>query len=483
MSPPDTHPTDPVGVGATSDATRSAPRLFLVSNRLASPGSTQTGGLAHALAHALAQRGGDWLGWSGGIGEGDAEREQVGTSTFHTLPLTLGEHRDYYLGYANRSLWPLLHSQLELFEFERAWRDAYLATNQRFADAVAARLHASPSGGTLVWIHDYHFLCLAPRLRARGIGAPLGFFLHTPFPAPDIVRTLPFHDEVFCGLLACDLIGVQTHRDAAHLRDYLGSIAGARRVPAVRVFPVGIDAGQVARDAARASVQGARARLEASLHGRALVIGVDRLDYSKGLPKRFTAYGRMLESEPDLRRQVSFLQIAPVSRGEVAHYRQLKQRLDGIAGAINARFGDADWVPLRYVARAHPHATLAAYFRSARVGLVTPLRDGMNLVAREFVAAQDGADPGVLVLSEFAGAAEALTDALCVNPYDTDGVAAAVARGLRMARDERIARWQALHRQVARQSVAAWSDGFLAALARRGSASPPRAPCDQEVFA
>ena len=450
-------PSLPKQIASGTHRTRS---LVVVSNRLAWPGSTQTGGLATGLRQALDESGGVWLGWSGRISEGGASSVDAKGVLYRGVDLTEAEHRDYYLGFANRTLWPLLHSRLDLMEYERSTHDAYLRANQRFADELLPLLRDD----SVIWIHDYHLFPLAALLRERGVRQPIGFFLHTPFPATDLVRALPGHRELFAGLGGHDVVGVQTRRDAEHLGNYLCSHHRRGPMPRVQAFPSGIDAAAVAADAERATSIAARRRLRDSLAGRKLVIGVDRLDYSKGLPERFKAYGRMLDRHEDLRRQVSFLQIAPVSRGEVAEYRALKSRLDGIAGEINGRHGDADWVPLRYVVRSHPHATVSGYLREAAVGLVTPLRDGMNLVAKEYVAAQRAEDPGVLVLSEFAGAAEDMHAALTVNPFDTCAVADTLALALRMPLKERRRRWEALMGGLVDRPLSSWRRDFLEAL-------------------
>jgi trehalose 6-phosphate synthase len=446
---------------APSRARAARPPLVVVSNRLALPGSTQTGGLATGLRRALDENGGVWVGWSGKVSSGGTASVHAKGVSYRSVDLTEAEHRDFYLGFANRALWPVLHSRLDMMEYERAGYDAYRQVNARFADEVVPLL----ADDSLLWIHDFHLFPLAGLLRERGVRQRIGFFLHTPFPAPDIARALPGHREVFAGLGKNDLIGVQTPRDAEHLREYLRRHDRDADPARVRVFPIGIDPAEVAADAERPSSLVARRRLRESLAGRRLVIGVDRLDYSKGLPERFKAYGRMLDRHTDLRRNVSYLQIAPVSRGEVAEYRALKARLDGIAGEINGRHGDADWVPLRYVVRSHPHATVSAYLREAGVGLVTPLRDGMNLVAKEYVAAQRAEDPGVLVLSEFAGAAEQMHGgALLVNPFDTCAVADTLALALRMSLRERRARWESLMGDLLDHSLSDWRREFLECL-------------------
>jgi trehalose 6-phosphate synthase len=440
--------------------------LLVVSNRLSLPGEVQIGGLAGALDGALGQSGGTWIGWSGDIGDGAWQRRH-GAVDYDAIDLDQATYDGYYLGFANRSLWPLLHSRLDLLEYGWSDRDAYFAANARFADRVMATLQPD----SRVWVHDYHLFPLAAMLRARGVRQRLGFFLHTPFPAPDIARSLPGHEKIFGALRHFDVIGVQTRRDATHLRDYLAQLPGEDVSDRVRAFPIGVDPEVVAAEADATIDAPACRRLRESLVGRRLVISVDRLDYSKGLASRFAAYGEMFERHPELHRTVSFLQLAPLSRAEVPEYRRLKKRLDGIAGEINSRHGAVDWMPLRYVARSHPHDVISGFFREAAVGLVTPLRDGMNLVAKEYVAAQRADDPGVLVLSEFAGAAEQMTAALLVNPFDPCAMADTLARALQMPLDERRERWQDLHRGLVAQSLTHWRRAFLAALAGDDAAS------------
>jgi trehalose 6-phosphate synthase len=445
--------------------------LLVVSNRLSLPDEVQIGGLAGALGGALGSAGGTWIGWSGEIGNGGFQR-RIGRVDYDAIDFDKAIYDGYYVGFSNRALWPLLHSRLDLMEFVGTQRDAYLAANTRFADRVVAALRPD----SRIWIHDYHLFPLAGLLRALGVTQRIGFFLHTPFPAPDIARTLPRHDEIFGALRHCDVIGVQTQRDATHLRDYLHALPGEDASSKVRAFPIGIDPAVVAAEAVAQRDAPSVRRLRESMTGRKLVISVDRLDYSKGLPARFTAYGKMFDRHPDLHRRVSFVQLAPISRAEVPEYRSLKKRLDAIAGDINARHGAVDWMPLRYVARSHPHAVISAFFREAAVGLVTPLRDGMNLVAKEYVAAQDPADPGVLVLSEFAGAAEQMDAALLVNPFDGCAMADALARALAMPLGERRERWEALKAGVEKDNLDVWRNTFLAALAGDTTEPAPPAP-------
>ena len=391
------------------------------------------------------------------------------------------DYDDYYSDFANRTLWPLFHFRPSLVDFKRGAYEGYLRVNALFADRLASRLRPDD----VVWVHDYHLIPLGSLLRDRGVRARCGFFLHTPLPPQELLTILPVHRELFGMTAAYDLVGFHTRRYVQCFHDYardeLGaeinergvySLQGGRRSFRVGVFPIGIDTARVAADARHATAHTAVRRLRLSLEHRALLIGVDRLDYSKGLPERFRAFSRFLDEHPDWHRRVTLLQIAPSSRGEVREYRQLRRELEGIAGAINGRYAEPDWVPLRYVNKAYQQATLAGFYRLARVGLVTPFRDGMNLVAKEYVAAQDPNDPGVLLLSRFAGAAEELDAALLVNPFDGEGMALALHAALLMPLAERKARWRTMMDVLERQDLTAWRRSFLDALTGQFETSP-----------
>ncbi len=451
-------------------------RLVVVSNRVAVPGEDRAGGLAVGLEAALRTHGGLWFGWSGKTVREDSGRlheQSEGDVRYVTMDLDRRDHDDYYNGFANRTLWPLLHSRLDLVDYARETREGYRRVNALFADRLAPLLRRDDT----VWIHDYHLIPLAALLRERGIDCRIGFFLHVPMPSADLVSALPEHARLFGSLYAYDLLGFQTSRDADRFRTYArifgrATIDGDGTVVlpdggrvAVTSIPIGIDATRIASQSAAAVNKPAVRALRESLSGRLLAIGVDRLDYSKGLPERFRAFGRYIERHPSERGRLTFLQIAPVSRGDVAEYRHLRDQLEGIAGHINGTHAEPDWTPLRYVNRNFAHATLTGFYRAAKVALVTPLRDGMNLVAKEYVAAQDPEDPGVLVLSMLAGAAAELDAALLVNPYDLDGVADAIARASTMSREERRERWQSMMRPIAGSDIHAWCRQFLDRLA------------------
>ena len=437
-------------------------RLVIVSNRVPPPRERGqlAGGLAVALRDAIAGRDTLWFGWSGTVRDSATPIHQAraGRLRFATIDLGSAAHRGYYTGFANGTLWPLLHWRLGLAEFRRADYVAYRAVNQEFADGVARLLQS----GDTVWAHDYHLFPFGAALRARGWAGRLGFFLHVPFPPAPLFRMLPEADALLRDLDAYDVIGVQTPEDAAYLNEAMASLG---LVPRAQAFPISIDPEDFAATAKRAARGDDVERMRASMADRALILGVDRLDYTKGLPGRFRAFDQLLRRFPDHRGRVTFLQVAPVSRGDVAQYRALRRELDELAGRINGEHAEFDWMPLRYITRAIARPTLAGFHRLARVGLVTPLRDGMNLVAKEFVAAQDEADPGVLVLSRFAGAAAELEcGALLVNPHDPDAIAEALDAALLMDLPERQARWRAMHDAVWRNTAADWSRAFLARL-------------------
>lgn len=450
-------------------------RLVVVSNRVALPDESRAGGLAVALHAALAETGGLWFGWSGKIdpdASGEIHEQHAGNIRYVTVDLSRQDHADYYNGFANRTLWPLLHFRMDLVDYSRETYAGYRRVNELFAEKLAPLLREHDT----VWVHDYHLIPLAQLLRDRGVRCKLGFFLHVPMPSSDLLAALPDHSRLFEGLSAYDLVGFQTDRDLERFQDYVrlfgrGRVIDHGVLETVRgrrlragAFPISIDTAAIAQQAADAVGKASVKRLAVSLSGRALAIGVDRLDYSKGLPERFRAFARYLDRHPAQRGKLTYLEIAPVSRGEVFEYQALRNELEQLAGHINGSHAEPDWTPMRYVNRNYPHATLTGFYRLARVGLVTPLRDGMNLVAKEFVAAQDGADPGVLLLSPFAGAARELDGASLVNPYDLDGVADAIAEAVVMPLGERQARWQSMMTQLRSHDITAWRRNFLEAL-------------------
>jgi trehalose 6-phosphate synthase len=451
-------------------------RLIVVSNRVALPREVRAGGLASALHAALAEHGGIWFGWSGNVTDDAGARrirsESAGAIEYEVADMTREEYERYYLGFANRTLWPLLHYRPSLLDYRREDFAVYRRVNRELALRVARRLR----DGDLVWVHDYHLIPLGHELRALGVGARLGFYLHIPLPPRALLAMLPHHEHLFPLLADYDLVGVQTRTDLDGLIGYFTDERAAERgadgllvPPGGRPFraaalPISIDTMLVAEQARRSANSAATQRLVRSLDGRRLVIGVDRLDYSKGLPQRFEGFARFLALHEAWRSRVSFLQIATPTREEVPEYRELRSRLERLAGSTNGRYAEPDWVPIRYVGRSFSQATLAGFYRSADVGLVTPLRDGMNLVAKEYVAAQPPDDPGVLILSSFAGAADELAQAITINPVDIDDIAECIEVALTMPLGERRARWQAMFDHLREHDIAAWRGRFIAAL-------------------
>ena len=453
-------------------------RLIIISNRVQPLGAGATanqGGLAVALLAALRANGGTWFGWSGEtVPEftGVIEERREGEATTATIDLEPQDVDEYYNGYANRTLWPLFHYRLDLAEFEKDFAGGYARVNQRFADTVAPRIEPDD----LVWVHDYHLIPLGQELRARGCKNRIGFFLHIPWPPTPLMLSLPSHRTLVEAMLAYDVVGFQSvdwlKSFRAYLTEQLGAIEGPegtftvgdRTVTAI-VAPIGISTADFERDATGPTAIETRDRLWMSATGRAIIVGVDRLDYSKGLEDRFAGYERFLANDADRRGLVTLLQIAPPSREQVDTYRTIRANLDALSGRINGEFADMDWVPIRYVNKGYPRDVLAGIYRAARIALVTPLRDGMNLVAKEYVAAQDPADPGVLILSEFAGAARQMPDALLVNPQSPDAIAEAITTALVMPREERINRWERLIEGVRREDIDWWCALFLEKLA------------------
>ncbi len=455
-------------------------RLVVISNRVPPPGGSgaEAGGLAVALKAVLGQRGGLWLGWSGQTAEDEDSPERFkihfreeGNILFALADLTQRDLDEYYNGFANRALWPLLHYRLDLADFDRQDLSGYMRVNAFFAKVLAERLEPTDT----IWVQDYHLIPLAAELRARGIKNRIGFFLHIPWPPPDVWYAMPAHFRLLEAFTAYDLIGFQTEWDAENFalclkREKLaketapGRFEAGSRAFSLGAFPIGIETREFAEEARKARGNALVKRMVASLEDRHLVIGVDRLDYSKGIDHRMLAYERFLQNNPAYHNKVTYLQITPKSRSDVPEYATMQAEVAGTAGRINGAFGHLDWTPIRYINRTIKRATLAGLYRMSDVGLVTPLRDGMNLVAKEFVAAQDGDDPGVLVLSRFAGAAAELSSALIVNPYDLDSTGNAIARALSMPREDRVARWRDMFDGLMKNDVSAWAGNFLGAL-------------------
>jgi len=449
-------------------------RIFIISNRVAIPGgSNNPGGLEVVLKATLRKHPCVWLGWSGEVNE--TPRTQTVTqrsNSYIVTDLTPEDFDEYYNGFANRVLWPIFHYRLDLAEFSRRDLSGYLRVNEHFADELAKVLEPDD----VVWVHDYHLIPLAKALRARGFGNRIGFFLHIPLPPPEILTAMPNHERLIPLLGEYDLVGFQTDGDAANFARYLAKELGAPshmslrlgsgdRAMRIGTFPVGIETHPFTRLARRAAKTPFARQVVDSLPGT-LIIGVDRLDYSKGITLKLEAYERFLAANPQWHGKITYLQITPKSRSQIKEYSEMESAVGSAAGRINGAYSEANWTPVRYVNRAYSRTTLAGLYAAADVGLVTPMRDGMNLVAKEFVAAQDPENPGVLILSRFAGAADEFRDALLVNPYDPDAVAAAIARAAAMPLSERKARHAELYAALLRNDISNWGEKFLKALER-----------------
>jgi len=459
------------------------PRLLIVANRLPitvgiTDGKVEvqrsTGGLATGLMRPHENSDGLWIGWSGAPADLNAEQQatldrELAAMRLVGVPLSGDLVSRFYEGYSNGVLWPLFHYLLDQMPLQVNHWEGYVEANEAFAEAVAA--HYRP--GDMIWVHDYQLFLLPGLLRERLPGARIGFFLHVPFPSEELFRTLPSRDRLLRGMLGADLVGFHTPAYLRHfatsLTDILGLVVEIDRVQLpgrevrLGVFPMGVDAAAFAAMAADPAIDGEVHAIRGDGSVRILV-GVDRLDYTKGIPRRLLAYERMLETHPDLREKVRLVQVAVPSRTNVGAYQDFRALVDGLVGRINGAYGTPRWVPVHYIFRGLPESDLVALYRAADVMLVTPLRDGMNLVAKEFVASRTDGD-GVLVLSEFAGAAWELPEALQVNPYDVEGAAEQYYRALTMSREERRARLAPLRTRVHTFDVHRWVASFIECLA------------------
>ena len=465
-------------------------RLVVVSNRIADPRKPAAGGLAVAVRDSMQATGGVWFGWSGRLSGdddggarrgGDVQIQAAGGIQLATIDLDANDYDAYYLGYSNNVLWPVFHYRLDLAQFDRRFADGYRRVNRLFARKLRPLLEP----GDIVWVHDYQLIPLAAELRAMGWPHPVGFFLHIPMPPSPIMTAIPQHEWLMRSLFAYDLVGFQTEADLLHFEHYVVSEAGAVRLPGGRLqafgrtlsagaFPIGIDVDEFAALAGNRDGIDMFEHMRDEYSRRQLLVGVDRLDYTKGLPQRMQAFRQLLEDYPENRNRATLIQIAAPSREGLGAYDDLRREMDSLCGAINGEYGELEWMPIRYIHRTIARTRLPGLYRASRVALVTPLRDGMNLVAKEFLAAQDERDPGVLVLSRFAGAAEQLKEALLVNPYDTQGTAQAIQRALTMPLDERRQRHAALLATLRRYDVRWWRTRFLDALAEATQASAQR---------
>jgi trehalose 6-phosphate synthase/phosphatase len=458
-------------------------RLILVSNRLPIAARTERGelvvtnspgGLASGLSGLHETGDGVWVGWPGETwrlapNQREALRQRLIDMRCIPVELTAGEVQRYYDSFSNGVLWPLLHYELDRLPMHpRGW-DAYRRVNERFADAVVDTYRP----GDVIWVHDYQLMLVPALVRRRMPGAAIGFFCHVPFPSSELFRVLPWRRELLEGVLGSTLVGFHTASFAGHFISSASKILGCEtRNGRVRIdgrqvrvadFPMGIDAAAYEELAKDEAVIGEMARLRRASGEAQLIVSVDRLDYTKGIPRRLLSFERLLERYPSLRGHVRLIQVAAPSREAVSQYREYRRSVDELVGRINGRFATLGHDPIQYISRSLPRERLVALFRAASVALVTPLRDGMNLVSKEFVASRIDED-GVLILSEFAGAAAELSGALLVNPYDLDGVASALRHGLVMPAAERGDRMRGLRARVIEHDVHRWSREFVSAL-------------------
>jgi trehalose 6-phosphate synthase len=451
--------------------------LVVVSNRVARAKANEpmTGGLAAALLPVVEKSGAIWVGSSGRVRDGlyrepFTEIESLGTGSLATLDLPAAHYGGYYEGFANSALWPALHSRPDLIRVSQEDYQSYREVNAFMARA----LMRFERPDTTFWVQDYHFLALGAELRDLRIQQPIGFFLHTPWPAHNIIIGVPNHRELIEAMLAYDLIGFQTDDDCDNFSNYLvselgltitnGMVQSPFGLTRLAAFPIGIDVEGFAAQASRAVSHPEVSRLRKSLHDERLAIGVDRLDYSKGLVNRINAFDCLFEMRPELKRTISLLQIATPSRGAIEAYGNLQNELAKLVSDLNGRHGEVDWTPIRYLNKGFSQTILAGFYRAAQVGVVTPLHDGMNLVAKEYVAAQNPADPGVLVLSKFAGAANELTTALIVNPHDVESMARTIGMAFSMPAPERRLRWEAMMTKLRTGNIQQWFESFVATL-------------------
>jgi trehalose 6-phosphate synthase/phosphatase len=475
-------------------------RVILVSNRL--PVSIRvergelsiapsSGGLATGLRGYHDRGESVWIGWPGETWHLNPStltqlRERLKRDRLLPIELSEAEVSSYYDGFSNSVLWPLLHYQLDRLPTRAEGWETYRRVNQRFADAAITAYRP----GDVIWVHDYQLFLVPAMIRARLPDAPLGFFLHVPFPSAEVFRLLPWRRQLLEGMLGASLIGFHTVSYVLHLLTSAANVLGcetrqnriiyAGRTIRTATFPMGIDNDAFERLAESPEVVAESRKLKEAAGNVALIVSVDRLDYTKGISRRLLTFERLLERYPRRRGRVRLVQVAAPSRASVGEYREIQRTVDELVGRINGRFASPGYDPIHYISQTLTTDHLAAFYRAARVAMITPLRDGMNLVAKEFVASRTDGD-GVLVLSEFAGAAAELTDALLVNPYDVDSVAAAVHEALDMPEAERRARMAALRSRVRAHGVGSWADEFISALrtaAKRESMPRSRPPAD-----
>lgn len=487
--------------------TPSEKRLIIVSNRLpvslAREGkrwsvTSSSGGLVAAMGPVLQNRGGLWIGWPG-VTRLTGAREILSRATrgigYTLVPVTLSQEEieQYYQGFSNEILWPLFHGLHSLCNYDPAYWKAYRRVSRKFAKVIIKE--TGPED--YLWVQDYQLMNVGEDLRAMGMTTPTGFFLHIPFPGLDLFRKLPWRRQILKGLLAYDLVGFQTVR---HKRNFIQCLRGM--LPEIKIFgkgniqvarfedrevrighfPIGIDYHAFANGGQSREVEAEAKNLSFALRNRTMILGVDRLDYTKGIPYKLNAMRTALDRFPDLLHKVNMVQVVVPSRQEIPQYERLKTEIEQLVGEINGQFAQPGWVPIQYIYRSLTRIELLAFYRTADIAMVTPLDDGMNLVAKEYCAV-NGDGKGVLVLSEFAGAAHQLNrGALLVNPYDLEGVAEAIYQGYKMEPREREERMGRLRRNVQQQDVFRWVSSFLHAGIEQDLADFPQQALDSEAF-
>jgi len=468
-------------------------RLVIVSNRLPIALTRvdmeqwqvqlSPGGLVTALTPILHKRGGLWIGWPGTLEKVDLNELLAVASRdlgyiLEPVSLTEEEVKQYYFGFSNEIIWPLFHDLQTRCNFDPAYWNAYQAVNRKFAEVIAEKVRMED----YIWVHDYQMMLVAKELRSIGLENKVGFFLHTPFPALDIFLKLPWRTQILSALLEYDLVGFQTRRDRnnfvrcieamhkgiqADARKQVCMITTPEREIGIGSFPISIDFRDFARQARSPMVEGAARQLREAYPGQQIILGVDRLDYSKGIPEKLKAFRNALERFDDLHGKITLIQVAVPSRKDIPEYQMLRTEIEGLVSEINGIFTQPGWIPVHYMFRSMERTELLVYYLAADIALITSLKDGMNLVAKEYCAANVDKN-GVLILSEFAGVANQLHRwSLMVNPYDVEGVAEAIHEAYHMSIEERQWRMRKLRNSVARRDVFWWVDSFLqAAIAR-----------------
>ncbi|OUS32623.1 hypothetical protein A9Q99_00410 [Gammaproteobacteria bacterium 45_16_T64] len=461
-------------------------RLIVCSNRVAVPGisNDSPGGLATGISGALKENGGIWFGWSGEVFETGCRNTQEVTAEdvrYLTVDISKEEHELYYLGFANHFLWPLCHFELSYIRYSTLEYDSYRSVNRMMAE----RLVPFSRTDDLIWVHDYHLIPMAHELRALGVQSNIGFFLHVPFPSFGMLRSLPVAQELMACFMRYNVVGFQTEEDLESFRDSALRLLNVTihsndyleyegRLIRIGVFPIGVDNNVIQSSLANSEACEDEVNIPVSgsllpSENRGLILGVDRIDYSKGLVEKLNAYELFLKQYPEYHKVLSLMQIATISRGSDPDYINLRERLENTVAHINGTYADVDWVPIHYLNRSQSPTKLMVLMNLARICMVTSLRDGMNLVSKEYVSAQNPDDPGVLILSELAGSAKQLEGALLVNPYDVESMARNIRVAVTMSRSERIERHASMYSSVKRYDLQNWRSSFIEALQATGS--------------